>query len=261
MATILIDDYENTGDSFSFPYNPTAFEAATAKFTDRRALPYAFTFLGFTSAIKSSINITLNGHFSGATKNSDYREVVQKVNNPIMLRLFFETSRDKFYLCTGSTIQKVPNGNRPLHVDYVAAFFSPFGILFDATQQSGSKTSSNSNGGDMQTPIEKITGSVTSGAAVNIEDGNGNGFSFTPDTTGTMTYNIVKMVSEDNTIFIAEYGYVAVDGNPQIVSNATTSGDIFLKLDVGESLNTLFSGGSVTGITPTFYFRDGWASD
>lgn len=261
MANIKLEDYENASDTFVFPYNPNSVEFGTNKFLDQRNLPYSFAFLGMTSSIKSNINIGLNGHFDGATKNSDYRGLVVKVNNPILLKLYFENTNDKFYLCTGTNVQKVPAGNRPLLTDYVANFFSPFGILFDATQQSGLKTSSNSNDGDMETPIEKITGSVTNGVAVTIQDGNNNGFTFTPNVTGTMTYTIVNITSDDNTTFITEYMHVEVNGTVQVIQNASVSGDLMLKLIAGESLNDIFSAGTVTGITPTFFFRNGWASD
>lgn len=261
MTDLTLTDYEDAGSTFLFPYNPNSIEFVTTKFTDQRNLPYSFTFLGFTSPIKSSINITLNGHFDGSTKNSNYRELVQKVNNPILLKLFFENSHDKFYLCTGMNVQKVPTGTRPLHTDYVASFFSPFGMLFDATQQSGLKTGSDSNDGDIVTPIEKITGSVTNGVTVTIKDKNDNGFTFTPTVTGTMTYYIVRIVSDDNVVFLTEYQYVEVNGTSYAISNASTSGDLMLKLEVGESLNDIFTGGTVVGITPTFFFRNGWSSD
>lgn len=261
MANLRIRDYENTGDSFTFPYNPTSLEFSTIPFIDQRNLPYSFTFLGFTSPIKSSINIVLNGHFDSADKNSNYRSLVAKVNATQMLELSFENSNDKFYLCKGMGIQKVPSGTRPLHVDYVASFFSPFGMLFDAVQQSGLKNGDDSNDGDIATPIEKITGSVNSGVAVTIQDKDGNGFQFTPNATGTMTYNLIKVVSDDNTIYLVEYFYVTVGNTIQIIQNATTSGDLMLKLEPGESLNDIFSAGTITNITPTFFFRNGWASD
>lgn len=260
MASVKIEQYEGS-DSFVFPYNPNSLDFVTSKFIDQRALAYSFTFLGFASPLKSSITIGLNGHFDGVTKESDYRDLVVRVNAPELVKLYFENSYDKFYLCTGSTVQKVHSGSRPLHLDYVGNFFSPFGILFDDTQQSGSSSSSNSNDGDMVTPIEKITGTVTSGASVKIEDANGNGFAFTASQSGTMTYYIVKVTSEDNTTYLTEYGYVEIDGVRQTVRNASTSGDVFLKLEPGESLNDIFTGGDIDNITPTFYFRNGWASD
>ncbi len=247
--------------NFTMNYNPQTVEFPTTKFLDQRNLPYAFTFLGFTSPIKSSITITLNGHFSSTNKNLDYRSLVRKVNIPKMLKLFWENSHGKFYLCTGVNVQKVPTGTRPLHVDYVALFFSPFGILFDATQKSGLEGASDENQGDMITPIEKITGSVTNGVAVTIKDKNDNGFTFTPDATGTMTYELIKVVTEDNTVYLTEYAYVTVGSNVQIIKNATTTGDLYLKLNTAESLNDIFTGGTISGITPTFFFRDGWASD
>jgi hypothetical protein len=143
----------------------------------------------------------------------------------------------------------------------VAVFFSPLGLLLDATQTSGAYNSSNKNDGDMITPIEKITGSVSSGVAVTIKDKNNNGFTFTPSATGTMVYNLAKVVSDDNTVYLVEYAYVIVGTTKQIIQNASTSGDLFLKLNPGESLNDIFATGTITAITPTFYFRDGWASD
>lgn len=260
MANMKIEQYAGI-EVFTFPYNPNSVDFVTNKFIDNRPLPYSFTFLGFSSPIKSSIDIGINGHFDGTTKNNDYKSLVKKINAPELVKLYFENNNDKFYLCTGSTIQKVHAGNRPLHLDYVGRFFSPFGILFDDTQQSGNSSSSNSNDGNIITPIEKITGSVSSGVSVKIEDKDGNGFAFTPNATGTMTYYLVKVTSEDNTTYLTEYAYVEINGTRQIISNASTSGDIFLKLNEGDSLNDIFLGGSISGITPTFYFRNGWTSD
>lgn len=261
MAYMKLVDYEDAGSVFTFPYNPNSLDFGTNKFIDQRNMPYYFTFLGMASPIRSSINIGINGHFDGATKNSNYRSLVKMINSPILLKLYFENSYGKFYLCTGSAIQKVPTGMRPLHVDYVGNFFSPFGILFDEAQQDGLKTSSKSNDGDMATPIEKITGSVIATQVVTIKDKNNNGFTFTASATGTMTYYIAKVTTEDNATHLVEYMYVDVGGTEQIIKNASTSGDLMLTLEPGESLNDIFTGGTVTNITPTFYFRNGWASD
>jgi len=261
VANLKITDYETAASTFTFPYNPNSVEMATAKNFSQIKIPYFFTIFGFGSPIRSSISIGLNGHFSGSTKNSNYRSLVAKVNNPILTKLYFENSYDKFYLCTGSNVQKVPTGTRPMHIDYVANFLSPFGILFDETQKSGLVNSGLENEGDMPTPIEKITGSVTIATPVTIKDKNDNGFTFTPTKTGTMTYYLVKIVSEDNIIYLTEYMYVEVGGDAQIVKNASTSGDLMLKLDSEESINDIFAAGTVTGITATFYFRDGWSSD
>jgi len=263
MTNIKIEEYTNASDSFSFPYNPNTIELITTKFVDQRKLPYSFTFMGFSSPIKSSITIGLNGHFDGANKNSDYRALTKKVNSTSFQKLYFQNDLDKFYLCTGMSIQKVPAGTRPLMVDYVASYFSPFGMLFDAVQKSGLKNSTNSNGGNIVTPIEKITGVITSGVPVTIMDKNNNGFKFTATGSGTltMTYNIIKVTSGDNTTYLTEYMHVEVNGVSIAASNASNSGDFMLKLEVGESLNDIFSAGTVTGITPTFYFRNGWSSD
>ena len=267
--------YSNTGSSegttgdtggsvfpnFTLPYSPNTVEMVMGKFMDKRDLPYSFAFMGFTSAVKSSINITLNGHFDGSTKNTNYRSLVKRINSPTLLKLYFQEDYNKFYLCTGANVQKVPTGARPLHVDYVASFFSPFGLLFDATQKSGLLNSSELNAGDMITPIEKITGEVALGVDVTIKDKNNNGFTFDPTATGTMVYSIIKVISDDNTVYIAEYAYVLTGTTKEFIKNASTSGDLYLKLNPGESLNDIFTAENITGITPTFYFRNGWASD
>jgi hypothetical protein len=261
MANMKLQDYNDASDVFTFPYNPNSVEFVNNKNLEKRNVPYYFTYLGMTSPIKGSINIGLNGHFDGATKNSDYRSLVKKVNDPIIMKLYFENSNDKFYLCVGNTVQKVPAGTRPLLVDYVANFFSPFGILFDETTQDGGSTGSESNDGNVVTPMEFITGAVVSGVPVTIKDGNDNGFTFTPDTTGTMIYHLIKLVDEGSDIFFTDFLRVEVEGNVQIVKNASTSADFMLRVNPGESLNDTFSGGTITGITPTFFFRNGWSSD
>ena len=261
-------DEGTTGDtagraysSFTLPYNPNNIEFASSKFMDKKNLPYSFTFIGMTSSIKGTINITLNGHFDGSTKNTNYRSLVARVNAEKIYKLFYQNDYDKFYLCTGVSIQKVPTGLRPLHLDYVAAFFSPFGMLFDATQKSGLYNSSEKNTGDVPTPIEKITGTVTIATQVTIKDASGNGFIFTPSASGTMTYNIAKVISLGGDISMVEYMHVDVNGATQALRNATTSGDMMLRLDAGQSLNNIFAAGTITNTTPTFYFRNGWASD
>jgi hypothetical protein len=262
MSYLKLTNYESASDTFTFPYNPNTLEIVSTKFIDQRQLPYAFTFMGFGNPIRSSITIALNGHFDGTDKNTNYRALARKVNMPTLEKLYFIDDYSKFYLCTGNTVQKVPSGNRPLLVDYVANFFSPFGILFSDTQQSGLKASTTvKNNGNVATPIEKITGTVTSGSLVTIKDKNNNGFKFTPSEDGTMTYYIVKITSPDNAINITQYMYVEVDGAAQVLQNASTSGDMMLRLEPGESLNDIFAAGSVTGITATFFVRDGWSSD
>lgn len=267
MANIKITDYEDASSTFTLPYNPATFDATINKFVDQRTIPYSFTYLSFTSPIKSPINITLNGKFIDSTKNTDYSSVMALVNNHIMLKLYYQNDYSKFYLCTGVTLQKIHAGVRPTQVDYVGSFFSPFGLLFDETQQNGNNTSSNSNDGNVATPIEKITGTVTAAGLVTIKDGNGNGFKFTPSQSGTMTYYLVKMNTDDNMVHIAEYMYVQVDDGggtieKQVLLNADTSGDILLTIAAGDELNDTFTGGTVSGITsPLFYFRNGWSSD
>jgi hypothetical protein len=256
-----IENYEGTADAFTFPYNPQTFTESSTKFLDKRDLPYSFTFLGFTNAMKARRTITLNGHFSGTDKASDYRALVKHINEYKLKKLYFAT--DKFYIVTGVNVQKTPTGTRPNHIDYVATFFSPFGLLFGDTQKSGAYNSAELNEGNIPTPIEKITGSVTSGNTVVIKDKNGNGIQFTASATGTFTLCIIKLTSENDEQWLAEYIYGEVGSTRQTLKCATNAGSMILQLDASETLNTRFNTGSatITNITPIFYFRDGWSSE
>jgi len=262
--TAKIENYETykgtiSADTFTFPHNPNTLTMDTDPFIDRKDLPYAFTFLGWNRGIKSRQVIGLNGHFDGTTRNSDYQNLQLNFNDFKLKKLYF--AADKFYIGRGVTVQKTPSGVRPNHIDYVATFLSPFGILFDNTQKSGLSNSAEKNEGNVETPIEQITGSVTSGQVVHIEDKNGNGIEFTASATGTFTLYLIYVTTFNNDQYIVEYLYGEIGGTKQVLKQADTSGNMLITLQSDESLNTLFTGGTISNITPTFKFRDGHTSE
>jgi hypothetical protein len=172
--------------NFTFPHNPNVFDSTINKFIEQKDYAYAFSYFGVTNPLKSKSSIIINGHFDGNTKNTDYGTLVRHCNSNKIKRLYFGT--DRFRLVFPGSPKKTNTGGRTNFIDYVASFTSPFGILFDDTQKSGNNSAADENGGDIFTPIEKISGSVSATDVVTIKDGSGNGFTFTASDTGTIRY-------------------------------------------------------------------------
>lgn len=248
-----------SADTFNFPYNPRVYNADVEKFVDEKQIPYSFTIFGTANSLISRRPIVINGHFSGATKNSDYRSLVNQIYDNKIKKLFF--SDDLFYIVIPRNVKETRTGERINFVDYVASFTSPFGIAFSNTQKDGNSSSSEENEGNTDTPIEIISGGVTNGSPVTIKDKYGNGFTFTPSSTGTFTYRIIYNSDHSNDVRITEYADGYIGTTRQRLKVAESGKRIFITLKSGESLNDLFTGGEITGITPTFYFRDGYSGE
>lgn len=260
-----IENYETfkagiSADTFTFPYNPQRHTRELTKFLDERDYAYAFTHYGMTSPIKSRVGHVLSGHFSGSTKNADFKKLKKNVNDNKIKKLYF--SDDQFAIVFGRTCNEVNAGGRTNMIDYVAGFVSPFGLLFGDTEKSGgSSDTSNTNEGDVATPIEKITGSVTSGQTVVIEDADGNGITFTAVDTGTFTLRLIYLEELGGGDVFTEYYYADVDGAAQKIQRSNNDKTQILTIEPGDDLSTTFSGATITNITPTFYYRDGHSAD
>lgn len=259
--TMKIENYEGTADTFTFQHNPQVFDDNIDKFTEQKDYAYAFSYFGTTDRLKNRRIITINGHFDGTNKTSNYQELSKHCSDHKIKKLYFST--DKFYICIPRTCKKTNSGGRTNFIDYAASFTSPFGILFSDTQKSGSYNStSDSNEGNVATPIEKITVSVTSGNTYNFQDKDGNGFNITVNVTGTLTIYIIKQTTLSADAFFTEYIYADVDGTKQVVSLANSGKSLILQLDSGETLNTRFNSGSANFETgATIYFRDGYSAE
>jgi hypothetical protein len=255
-----IENYEGTADTFTFPHNPKVYDNSLEKFVDVKNNPYYFSFYGMASPLKNRQSIVINGHFDGSTKNSDYRNLSKHCNESALKKLYFENT--KFAIVIPNQCKRTHSGGRTLFIDYVASFTSPFSMLFSSTQKNGGSTSAEENEGNILTPIEKITGSVTSGTKVQINDVNENGFEFTPSNTGTMTVYLIKMGSLGGDLVMTEYIYIDVGGTQYTPILSNSDKRIFLTLEADESLDDAFNGATISGVTNlTFYFRDGYSSD
>ena len=254
------DTAGNVYANFTFPYSSNLHSEDLGKFVDQRDYAYAFSYFGMTNPIKSKKAITINGHFNGTNKSTDYNFLYKHCNSNKIKKLYFST--DKFAIVFPITCKRTDTGSRTNFIDYVAPFVSPFGILFDDTQKSGNNSASGKNEGNTLTPIEKITGTVTDTQLVTIQDGEGNGFTFTANASGTVTIELITLLDLGSDNYFTEYIYASIGGTRQVLKVANNSKSMLLSLGPGQSLSNLFSGGTVTNITtPLFFFRDGHSSD
>lgn len=264
MAKLKIENYETfksdiSADTFEFPYNPTSFKSTVQKFVDRKEYAYFFTFFGNTNPLKSSRRIVCNGHFSGDSKNSNYRELVSNMIDNKIKKLYF--SADKFYIVFPKEPQETRTGNRINFIDYVVTFSSPFSICFSDTQKGGSETNLDTNDGNTFAPIEVISGDVTEGTEVSIIDKNGNGFTFTPSETGTFYYRLIYFISYGRGVYFTEYNYGYITERQKLKIN-DSSKDLILGLEPNESLDDIFSTGTISGISNIdIKFRDSYTGD
>ena len=254
-----IENYRGTADTFVFSHPPMTFDEELTKFIDTRAFPYAFTYMGTTNQVKSKRSLSLVGHFDGDDRLTEYRSLNRHVSSPFLKKVYFDDS--KFYIAMGANCKKTPVGNQPRRLDYVSNWISPIGILFSSTQKTGLKNSSEQNDGDVFTPFEEITGTVTINDDVVIADADGNGIKFTASQSGTFTLYLIKQTTQDGDNYFTEYIYGEIDGDSQIIQANSTSKSMILGLETLESINDIFSAGTVTNITPTFKFRDGFSSE
>ena len=263
--TMKIENYETykagiSADTFTFPYNSRVVDVQVEKFLDQRDFAYAFTYYGVTDPLKSRSVFALDGHFSGTSKETDFRSFKRHLNDNELKALYFGT--DKFAIGFGSGVQRVHTGGRTNFIDYVAGFTSPFGILFGSSQKNGLKTeSSESNEGDVFTPFEKISGSVSSGDTVTIADADGNGFQFVASTTGTFTLYLVYLSDLGGENRFTEYWYGVIGSAEQTLKLVNNDKNLILGLEAAETPNDIFGGGTITNITPTFYWRDGYSAE
>ena len=275
MVDFVTFTYANTGSNegstgdtaglvffnFTFPHNPNVYDDTLNKFTDQRDYAYAFSYFGVTNTLKSKKSIIINGHFDGTTKNTEYASLFRMCNSNRIRKIYLGT--DKFHIVFPIDCKKTNTGGRTNFIDYIASFVSPFGLLFDDTQKSGNASASDENQGDIFTPIEKITGTLTDTNLATIKDADGNGFTFTPTSASTLTIYLIKLLDIGSDNFFTEYIYAEIAGTRQVLTRATANKSMILGLETGESLNDLFSGGTVSAniSSPLFFFRDGHSTD
>jgi len=236
------------------------------KFLDQKDYAYAFSYFGLTDTIKSRRSLICAGHFDGSTKASNYQDLSKHGNEAKIKKLYFSST--KFFIGFMSNVKRTHTGGRTNFIDYVFGFISPFGILFDDTQQSGLKADADANGGNVPTPIEEITGSVTLNDDIIIKDKDGNGYTLTASATGTLTIKLITLTDIGSDNKFTSYIEGTIGSAVQKLSVATNNKSMLLQLDAAETLNTRFNTGSaeisintVATNVFTFKFRAGYSSD
>jgi hypothetical protein len=262
--TMKLENYETykadiSADSFTFPHNSNSYVLDPQKFLDTKSPPYTLALFGTKIPWKNTMVIALSGHFDGSTKNSDYRNLKRRINDREIKKFYFGS--DRFAICLGTKCQSTFTGSRVNFIDYQASFISPFGLLFGDTQKTGGSSGTAENEGDVFTPIEQITGSVTASDEVTITDKDENGFKFTATDTGTFNLYLIYNRNIGNGNRFTEYYYGEIGGVKQTLQQVNKAQDIFIGLEPAEDLATRFSGATITNITPTFKFRDGHSAD
>lgn len=231
-----IENYTGTADTFTWPYNPKVFDGVNNP-------NYQITKIGFqkhhilvSGEGLDPKSLLLNGHFSGITKLTSYRNCSKHfLQSSTLKKLYFDSSY--FHLGVGKQIKKTHSAGRTNFIDYVASFEAIVGILFADTEKT-----SGTNDGNVRTYITEITGTVTSGASdIVITDGIGNEITIASAhlTTGhTFTYKLVEMVDSGSGIYVSEYGYVELNGT-QSKNVQTTGGFGIIQLEPGANITTV----------------------
>ena len=253
MANMKIENYTGTLDSFSLPYNPKVYDDSIESNHTTTQIDYQRHHIIVSGGGIKPKSIILTGHFSGASKRTNYRLLAKHFQQTTKLKkLFFES--DKFNLGIGGVLKQTNTGGRTNFIDYVGTFQTVIGILFGSAEKT-----SGTNEGDVTTFVTEISGTVTSGASdITVTDGLGNSFKIPSSalTTGhSFTYKLVEMVDSGSGIYVSEYSYIELNGT-QTRAVQTTGGNGLLQMATTSNVSTI----TTTNLTSAVVkFRDGWS--
>ena len=231
--TMKIENYSGTASTFTFPNNPNTFDDSISSNYTTTNIDYQRYHIFVSGGGLAPKTLVLTGYFAGSSKNTNYRTLSGHfMENYKLKKLYFDS--DRFYLGFGKEIKKTHSGGRTNFLDYVATFETMVGVLFDNTQQTHTDGGAEvTNSGNVNTFIEEISGSVTSGASdIVISDNLGNEITIPAAslTTGqAVVISFVKMVDSGDGIYVTEYNYTTVAGT-QIKTVQTTDGFGILQL-------------------------------
>ena len=237
---------------FIWPYNPQSFDDPTISNHTITTIGYQRHHILISGAGISPKNIILTGHFSGSSKNSNWRSCSKQFLETTKLKKFyFET--DKFHLGIGKQIKRTQVGGRTNFIDYVATFEAIISVLFGDTART-----SGTNEGNTTTYVHTIAGTITSGSShLIIGDDLGNQITIDSShlTTGhTFEYQLVEMVNSGSGIYVSEYAYVELNGT-QTKNVQTTGGFGLIQIAANANVSTITTTNLTNGVIT---FRDGY---
>ena len=230
---MTLSNYSGTASTFTWPNNPQTFDDSINSNHTITNIAYQRYHVFVSGGGCAPKNIILTGQFNGTNKNTNYRTLSGHFMETIKLKkLYFDS--DRFYLGIGKDIKKTHTGGRTNFIDYVANFETIVGVLFDNTQLTHTDGGAEvTNAGNVNTFIEEISGTVTSGAAnVTITDSLGNQviIPLASLTTGqAVVLTFVKMVDSGDGVYVTEYNYTTVAGT-QVNTTQTGTGLGILQL-------------------------------
>jgi len=257
---MTISNYTGTADQFSFPHNPQTFDDTLDANYTFSSIAYQRHHIAISGGGMNPLSVVMTGHMDGTNKLTNYRSLRKHIQeNNKLKKLYFES--DKFYLGIGKQIKKTNTGGRTNFIDYVATFQTIIGVLLDNTQQTFTDGgAAKTNGGDVTTFVEEISGVVTNGAnPIVITDELGNQLTIPAAslTTGqTVVVTFVKMVDSGSGIFVTEYNYATVAGS-QIKTVQTTGGFGLIQIEPTNDADDITATNLDAGFT--IKFRSGWS--
>lgn len=253
MVSMKIENYEDTASTFTFPNNPRVFDDELVSNSEITTLDLRQRHVISSGNGIAPKSLVLTGFLHGASRRTNYRTLTGHWHESKKLKkLYFES--DKFYLGVGKQIKQTNTGGRTNFVDYVATFQAIVGVLFGDTQKT-----SGTNDGNVETFVESISGTVTSGGTnVTVSDGLGNSIKIKTvggDASQSFTLTFVTMKDAAAGISISKYNYCVINGTERFVE--TTGGSGMIKIDAGANVSTV-STTNLGSVTTTF--RDAYSS-
>jgi len=271
MTLFKLENYEGTADAFTFPNNATSFEDASNFDMQRTDVPFANKHIFITKGSLKPKALSIQGYFTGASKETNWRSLLEKCASPKLKKFYFDS--DRFYIVLSTQFKKTHSGGRTNFIDYVGSFVTPIPFIFSNTQKidtyNGSwATGTATNAGTHKTFVEEIeitfSGSGSS-KTFSVQDYYNGGITIsglTYDINDKLNIKLLTMV-DSNGYNTTEYWYAtfydASAGTTTQVQRATSTGktELDIVLKPTDAINTLsFTGNTLINYSAVFKWRD-----
>ena len=269
MATFKIENYDESGSTFTFPHNSKVFDDANTFDNINKEVPFDNKHIYITSGSLRPKILSIQGQFEGASKETNWRSLLEKCASKKLKKFYFDS--DRFYIVLSPQFKKTHSGGRTNFLDYVGSFVTPIPFVFSDTQKNDIYTSgapgswtdgSKTNAGSHKTFIEKVVVVMDAGGSAGhtftIKDGHTNGITVTMDAyseNDEMIIYLIKMVDSKG-INTTEYWYVTNEDTQIQRGTAASTNGMDLILDPAERIDTMVISGNANYKTATFYWRD-----
>lgn len=264
---IKVEDHENDSNVFTFPYNPQSLDITGSPHADLVPQPFTNYNVSVSNGTFQPRRCTIQGHFSGVDKNTQYDEIDVLFHIPTLKRFYFRPDRFLFMI-EGNTTPTF-NANRSNFTGYSIFFDSAYNAIQGATLKTSNVDNNNNwtngsekNNGTYKNTIEQINITLNGNTGSLIIDKVklfGIGLNIPSHTAGNvLTINFMEMV-ESNGLSINKAWISTLNGVR--IGRSIPSGKAFLglELNAGESIDSIRIIGSVFS-NIEFKFRDGFTT-